>query len=146
MFKKIVWANDGSIVTERLRPVVKQLAESNSGAKVIVAHVKEHLTIGRRPILEENRRALDEALQRDVDGLTAEGIDAELALIDARAGHAGEVLADLARDAGADLIVAGTHGQGAVAGFFQGGFTIHLLKATSCPVLVIPKSDPLDRE
>ena len=58
-----------------------------------------------------------------------------------RSGHAAHVLADLAREAGADLIVAGTHGQGPVAGFFLGGFTIHLLQAASCPVLVEPR-DP----
>jgi nucleotide-binding universal stress UspA family protein len=144
MFKKIVWANDGSIMMERLRPVVTQLAESNTGAKVIVAHVQEHLMIGRRAILEENHRALDEALQKVVDDLTAEGVDAELALIDARAGHAGDTMAVHAAQAGADLIVAGTHGQGAVAGFFKGGFTIHLLQAASCPVLVVPRPEPLD--
>jgi len=48
MFKKVVWANDGSIVMERLLPVVKQVTEANDGARVVVAHVQEHLTIGRR--------------------------------------------------------------------------------------------------
>lgn len=138
MFKKIIWANDGSITTERLLPVVRQLAEANSGAKFIVAHVQEHLTIGRKPILDEDHRALDAALRRTVDTLNAEGIDAELALTDGRAGHAAEVLADLARDADADLIVAGSHRQGPVAGLFKGGFTIHLLEFAPCPVLAVP--------
>jgi len=45
----------------------------------------------------------------------------------------------------ADLIVAGSHGQGPVAGFFLGGFTIHLLKVAPRPVLVVPRTDPYDR-
>ena len=145
MFKKIVWANDGSIMTERLLPVVRDLAETHAGAKVIVAHVQEHFSIGRKPVLDEDHRALDAALQRTVQDLTAEGVDAELSLAAARAGHAADVLADLARDADADLIVAGSHGQGPVAGFFVGGFTIHLLKVASCPVLVVPRTAPHDR-
>ena len=60
---------------------------------------------------------------------------------ESRSGQAADVVAERAREAGADVIVAGTHGQGAVAGFFLGGFTIHLLKAASCPVLVVPR-DP----
>lgn len=145
MFKKVVWANDGSIVMERVLPVVKKVTEANEGARVVVAHVQEHLTIGRRAIFDDDHRSLDAALQQTVDALTAEGVDAELALIDGQAGQAGDILAELATEAGADLIVAGSSGHGPVAGFFQGSFTSHLLKAAACPVLLVPRADTLDR-
>ena len=142
MFNKIIWATDCSPTAERVLPVVKALAES-AGAKLVVAHVHEHLSIGRTPILDDDHRSLDAKLQRTVHDLNRDGFDAELALTDSRAGRAAQVIADLAREAGADLIVAGTHGQGPVAGFFLGGFTIHLLKVASCPVLVVPR-EPQD--
>lgn len=145
MFKKVVWANDGSIVMERLLPVVKQVTEANDGARVVVAHVQEHLTIGRRDIFDDDHSALDAALQQTVDQLTADGVDAELALIDGQAGQAGDILAELAMEAGADLIVAGRSDRGPVAGFFQGSFTGHLLKAAACPVLLVPRVDALSR-
>ena len=145
MFKTIVWANDGSVTTQRLLPVVRQLAETHAGAKILVAHVQEHFGIGRKPFLDDDHRDLDAALKLTVDDLTGEGFNAELALTDGRAGHAAEVLADLAREGDADLIVAGSHGQGPVAGFFLGGFTIHLLKVAPCPVLVVPRTDAYDR-
>ncbi len=138
VFNKIIWATDCSPTAERVLPVVKALAES-AAAKLVVAHVHEHLSIGWTPIHDDEDRSLDARLQRTVDELTREGFDAELALTDSRPGHAAQVIADLAREAGADLIVAGTHGQGPVAGFFLGGFTIHLLKVASCPVLVVPR-------
>ena len=142
MFKNIVWANDGSTVTERQLPVIKQLAEANTGARVIVAHVQEQPPRGRRTT--QTHRPPEAAVRQMVSDLTADGVDAELALIDGPAGHAVEILGDVATRAGADLIVAGGNPQGPIAGFFQGGFTLRLLKATACPVLVIPRSDPGD--
>jgi nucleotide-binding universal stress UspA family protein len=140
MFKKIVLAADGTVVmSERLLPVVTEVLENNSGAKLIVAHVQENFSLAGVPLFADDHRALDAALERVATDLKDQGFDAELALIESRSNHAGQALADLARKVGADLIIAGTHGQGPVAGFFQGGFTIHLLKEAPCPVLVIPR-------
>lgn len=141
MFKKIIWASDASVTTERLLPVVTRLAES-TGAVVVVAHVQENLTLAGIPLITEDHRALDEALRVIVDGLQQQGLQAELALGESRGGHAAEVIADLARESGADLIVAGSHNKGALAGLFLGGFTSHLLTVAPCPVLVVPRPIP----
>ena len=137
MFKKIVWATDGSPVAERVLPVARALADSD-GAKLVVAHVEEIFTIARVPVFVDSTTAMDAVLQATVDELNREGLDAELVLGKARVGSGAQKMADIAREVGADLIVLGSHGQGAVAGLFLGSFTLHLLKVAPCPVLVVP--------
>jgi nucleotide-binding universal stress UspA family protein len=48
------------------------------------------------------------------------------------------MLADTARDAGADVIVAGTRGHAPVAGLLLGSVTQRLLHIAPCPVLAVP--------
>ena len=138
MYNKIIWANDGSPTMERVYPVVRDLARDN-GASVVLAHVQETMRIGQHPLFADSHRALDSFLQGTVDQLTNDGVDAELVLTETRSGRAAQAIADLAVEADADVIVAGTHGQGPVAGFFLGGFTIALLQIAPCPVLVVPR-------
>jgi len=138
MYKKIIWANDGSPTMERVYPVVRELA-NDSGASLTVAHVQETMRLGHHPLFADSHQALDALLQQTVDQLSAEGVDAELVLTETRSGRAAQAIADLAAETDADLIVAGTHGQGPVAGFFLGGFTIALLQIAPCPVLVVPR-------
>ncbi len=49
---------------------------------------------------------------------------------------AGAIL-DYAKDVLVDLIVAGTHGRGAVAHFFMGSVTERLVRSAVCPVLTV---------
>ena len=138
MYKKVIWANDGSPIMERVYPVVRELAK-DSGAPVVLAHVQETMRLGHHPLFADSHQNLDRFLQATVEQLAADGVDAELVLTETRSGRAAQAIADLAAEAEADLIVAGTHGQGPVAGFFLGGFTIALLQIAPCPVLVVPR-------
>jgi nucleotide-binding universal stress UspA family protein len=52
------------------------------------------------------------------------------------------MLAQFARDAGADLVVVGNRGYGPVAAVFLGSFTFRLLQVVPCPVLVVPTGQP----
>lgn len=137
MFKTIMWAADRSPATERVLPVAKELAADN-GAKLILTHVEPVMTVAGKPVFADSHELLDADLRHIVDDLTGAGIDAELLVAEAHTGHTAEKFADLTREAGADLIILGGHGKGAVAGLFVGSFLVDLLKITPCAVLVIP--------
>jgi nucleotide-binding universal stress UspA family protein len=48
------------------------------------------------------------------------------------------VIAEIAKEEGADLIVAGTRGHGPIAGLLLGSVTHRLVQIAPCPVLVVP--------
>jgi nucleotide-binding universal stress UspA family protein len=102
-------------------------------------HVRETMVgrAGGYPVqLDEDE--VERRIQAQVKELSDSGIDASYELRGATAGGAAHALADAASDLGADLIVMGTRGQGAIAGLMVGGVTQRLLHVTSCPVLAVP--------
>ena len=50
-------------------------------------------------------------------------------------------IAEIAEEANADLIVAGTRGHSPVAGLLVGSVTQRLIHIARCPVLVVPPTD-----
>lgn len=137
MVKRIVWANDGTPSADRALPVIKDLIAS-TGASLTVSYVHRDWHVGHRPVLVDDHRPIEAELRRQVDVLIADGVEADLALATNDGGHPAQLIADLAEDADADLIVAGSHGRGPVAGLLLGSFTSHLLKVAHCPVLIVP--------
>jgi len=57
--------------------------------------------------------------------------------LDYRIGAAGEAIADFARETGADQIVMGTRGLGAVKGLLLGSVAIRVAQLASCPVTLV---------
>jgi nucleotide-binding universal stress UspA family protein len=53
-------------------------------------------------------------------------------------GEAAHVVAEAAREEGADVIVVGTRGRGPLAGLLLGSVTQRLLHLAPCPVLAVP--------
>lgn len=138
MFKTILWATDGSETAARALPFALGLAEPDK-AKLVVAHVHE-IFVGRAggyPVLTDEAE-LRETIGRQVDDLRSDGIDATYVVRTSTSGHAASVIAEIAGEVEADLIVVGTHGYGRVTGLLLGSVTQGLLHAGVCPVLAVP--------
>ena len=141
MFKVIVWATDGSPAAERALPLARWLAKS-SGARLVVAHIDE-LVFGRSGGLHvhADEEAVLDRIRRRVQELAQDGIDAELEVAKVTSLGTAHVIAEIAQNVGADLIVAGTRGHGPVAGLLLGSVTHRLLHIAHCPVLAVPPQD-----
>ena len=114
------------------------LAEASS-SRLVAVHVKE-ITVGRGggyPV-QIDEEEVEQKIQRQADDLKNGGIDASYVLRDTTAGGAAHAIADAAKEAGADLIVVGTRGQGPIAGLLLGSVTNRLLHVAPCPVLAVP--------
>jgi nucleotide-binding universal stress UspA family protein len=48
-----------------------------------------------------------------------------------------QAILDYGREAGADLIIAGTHGRSGVSGFFMGSVAQKIVRTAPCPVLTV---------
>ena len=139
MFKTIVVALDGSENAGRASSLATELARE-SGAKLIVAHVAEH-TIGKGGgDLQVDQDELKAEIEKQADELKAGGLEVEVAIRDEMVGGPAHAIAEIAANAGADLIVVGTRGHSPVAGLLLGSVTQRLLHIAACPVLSIPPS------
>ena len=150
MFKTILWATDGSASADRALPYAKSLAEGE-GVKLIAVHCRE-LFIGGRgsgyPVLADDDE-LQEKILGQVAEARAEGFDATLQVISAASSGSAHVIADAARETGADVIVVGTRGHAPFAGLLVGSVTQRLLHVAPCPVLSVPAgkhSETAERE
>jgi nucleotide-binding universal stress UspA family protein len=138
MFKKIIWATDGSDAADRALPYAKALA-GGTGRALVVVHSRE-LLVGRAAgysvLADEDE--LQAKIRRQVDQARDEGLDATLKLVSGAASGVAHMIADVARDIGADVIVVGTRGHAPIAGLLLGSVTQRLLHIAPCPVLAVP--------
>jgi nucleotide-binding universal stress UspA family protein len=138
MFETIMWASDGSDHADRALEYARELAQEK-GSKIVVIHVKE-IMVGRAggyPV-EADETEVEEKVQRQVRELSDAGLNATYEEAVAGAGGAAHAIADAAKDAGADVIVVGTRGQGPLSGLLLGSVTNRLLHIAHCPVLAVP--------
>jgi nucleotide-binding universal stress UspA family protein len=141
MFETIVWATDGSELADGALEHVKELAQIH-GARIVAVHGNELFT-GRAagaPILADEPD-IRHKLEAQVEELRTAGFDAYLKV---RTGsqHVAALVEHAADEVGADLIVVGTHGRGAVAGAVMGSVAKGLCHTSHRPVLVIPPVRP----
>jgi nucleotide-binding universal stress UspA family protein len=138
MFKKIIWATDGSEAAERALPTALELAKSY-GAKLLVVHADEHIggRTGGYPALadEEDLRV---QLRSKVAELVSAGVNADFRVISGVNRDPADLVAEAARETEADVIVVGTRGHGRVTGMLLGSVTQRLLHVSPCPVLAVP--------
>jgi nucleotide-binding universal stress UspA family protein len=141
MFKTIVWATDGSESADAALAYAKSLAAQN-GAALVIAHAVEHLLgprAGGYPVHadEDEIRA---KIERQTAELKEAGLNVSSKAVGGASPGAAHMIADIAREVGADVIVVGTRGHTALAGLLVGSVTQRLLHVAPCPVLAVPAS------
>jgi nucleotide-binding universal stress UspA family protein len=140
MFKKVMWATDGSEAADLAMPLARTLA-AEGGGELLIMHCEE-LTMpgkagGRFPRYA-NEDELREKIERQARELSSDGVQASLQMARTSVGGAGHVIADVARERQADVIVVGTRGHTALGGLLLGSVTQRLLHIAPCPVLAVP--------
>jgi nucleotide-binding universal stress UspA family protein len=140
MFTKVIWATDGSEHADGAMPFAVQVAETD-GAELHVVHVVEKLVGvrvgGMDALVDEDEIKAKLALQAKT--IAAErGITTSIQIVATLGNHVADRIAEIALDVGADLIVVGTRGHGALGSFVLGGVTQRLLRVSPCPVLSVP--------
>jgi nucleotide-binding universal stress UspA family protein len=140
MFKKVVWATDGSEAADQALPLARTLAAEGEG-ELLVVHCVE-LTLpakgaGIYPI-HADEDDLKAKIERQVAELSDGGVLARLQTTRATVGRAAQAIADATRDEHGEVIVVGTRGHSALGGLLLGSVTQRLLHLASCPVLAVP--------
>lgn len=139
MFKKIVWATDGSENADQALAVAKSLASEEAGELIIVHVVQKIATSGDKALgwyADEEQVAA--RVDKTAAGLAKEGLQAKVQIVKHVGPQPAYEIAQIAREAGADLIVVGTRGHGAIPGILLGSVSQRLMHFAPCPVLVVP--------
>lgn len=137
MFKTIVWATDGSPNADHALPVAKALAQEH-GTALVVVHIVQRFATETGLAVHADEELVKDRLESVVEGLSGEGIDATLKIVNHIGPQPAHEIADVARELGADLIVLGTRGHGSVAGLLLGSVVLRLLHVAPCPVVAVP--------
>jgi nucleotide-binding universal stress UspA family protein len=142
MFSHIVLALDGSAASEAALAAAGELARRD-GARVTVVHVAEFVpaTNPGYPV-EAGEQLVRERIAAHVGQLRSAGIETRRVGDHSVVGGPAHVIARIARESGADLIVTGTRGHGALADILLGSVAQKLLHLAPCPVLVVPVPAP----
>jgi nucleotide-binding universal stress UspA family protein len=138
MFKKIIWATDGSAGADHAFGYARDLARAY-GAELVVVHGEE-MSSGRSSIRYTRRvdeEDLEAKVQRQAAELAASGIAASVKIMEGHA-SAATLIAEVAQDIGADVVVVGTRGHTPLTGLLVGSVTDRLLHILHCPVLAVP--------
>ena len=137
MFDTIVWATDGSEYADLGLPYVRELARS--GSSIVAVHVVETFVSSYSAGMPVH--ADEEELKAKVAGqvaeLQSEGLNAETKILHGPAERPAHLIAEAAREVGAELIVLGSRGHTAVGGLLVGSVTQRLLHTAPCPLLVV---------
>ena len=148
--KKVLVPVDFSVTQEQLLVAAEEEARTR-GASLVLLHVIEpaaevagfetdpemmRLRIGQD--LEVEQRIEEERLAQLAKEITAHGVECESLV---RFGIPADEIIAAATELGAERLVMGSHGHGALYHLFTGSVVTGVLKRTGCPVLVVPLRD-----
>lgn len=140
MFRKVIWATDGSDAGDQLLVQVRALA-ADGGGEVVVVYCEEFTLPGKGggslPI-HADEPTVQERIERQVAELSDAGVSARFEMTTSLVGNAAHPIAELAKKEQADVIVVGTRGRTQLAGLLLGSVTHRLLQIAPCPVLAVP--------
>ena len=140
MFKTIVLALDGSEASHKAIPLAAELARED-GARIVIAHIEEDVVGKGGGPVAATEDEIQAEIRKRAEELSAGGIDTSVEMRSVMLGGPAHPIAEIAEEAGADLIVVGTHGHTAVGGMLLGSVTHRLLHIAHCPVLAVPSRD-----
>ncbi len=136
VFRKILWATDGSECADGALAAARSLAQDGPG---MVAVFSVEYTVGKGEITQDADPDENEAkIEKQVADLAQTGVDASFRVVQGGINGAAATIAKVADEEGADVIVVGTRGQTRLAGLLLGSVTHRLLHIAPCPVLVVP--------
>ena len=145
--KKVLVPVDFSDTQEQLLSAATDEAKAR-GASLVLLHVIEpaaevagfetdpemmRLRIGQD--LEVEQRIEEERLAQLAKEITAHGVESESLV---RFGLPADEIITAVAELGAERLVMGSHGHGALYHLFTGSVVTGVLKRTGCPVLVVP--------
>ncbi|HTP21306.1 MAG TPA: universal stress protein [Solirubrobacteraceae bacterium] len=140
MYKKVMWATDGSEIADRALPHAKTLA-ADGGGPLTVVYCEEFTLPGKGggslPV-HANEGDIQAKIERQVAELSNDGPGATLHTTRSKVGGAAHAIAEIADQEHSDVIVVGTRGRSAIAGLLLGSVTERLLHIAPCPVLAVP--------
>jgi nucleotide-binding universal stress UspA family protein len=140
VYKKVMWATDGSESADRALAHAKALAVEGGGPLTVV--YCEEFTLpgkggGSLPV-HANEDQIQAKIERQVAELSSDGPGATLQMATSKVGGAAHAIAEFAAQDQTDVIVVGTRGHTALSGLLLGGVTQRLLHISPCPVLAVP--------
>jgi nucleotide-binding universal stress UspA family protein len=148
MFTKVIWATDGSEYADRAMAHAVEVAQA-ANAELHIVHIVEKLVSGRASGMdafanEDQMRGKVEEQAKTIAGES--GLNTSTHIAAGRSNRIGDRIAEIAKDSGADLIVVGTRGHGALGSLVLGGVTQRLLHVAPCPILAVPPTVAVQTE
>jgi nucleotide-binding universal stress UspA family protein len=110
-----------------------------SNTEIVVIHVVESISVASgwvdlSPYIESQTESAKGLIGEAAGRLRSKGLPVTEVV---RSGHPGSMIVDYAGKWGADLVLVGSHGQGAVTRFLLGSVSKALLQATRCSVEIV---------
>jgi nucleotide-binding universal stress UspA family protein len=137
VFKTIVLGLDGSKESKQALTYARELAREES-SRVIVVHVEEDIVgKGGGPI-----HATEDEIQAEIRGeakrMEADGLEVTVEMRSVMLGGPAPVIARIAEESDADVIVVGSRGLSGLPGGLLGSVAQKLIHISKTPVLVLP--------